>query len=75
MDQADDDVPGVAEEAEDEEVEEGRRPKIQCSPHRPTQADIAEHECTHWPFRSWCRHCVRGRAVSSPHKRRTTEEV
>ena len=22
---------------------------------------------THVPFRNWCRHCVRGRAVNDPH--------
>ena len=28
----------------------------------------------HWPFRAWCRYCVLGRAVSSPHKTKTEDE-
>ena len=46
-------------------------PRLPHNPGRPTKKDIAEHNVTHWPFRSWCRHCVAGRAVSSPHRSRT----
>ena len=44
-----------------------RRPKIPVDPRRPTQREIDEHEVTHCNYRSWCPHCVRARAVSSPH--------
>ena len=30
---------------------------------------------THLPFRSWCRHCVRGRAESHPHLRQRPKEL
>lgn len=30
-------------------------------PKEPTEAERRDHEMTHLPFRSWCRHCVRGR--------------
>ena len=56
-------------------VDEARKARVQGTPYRPTKEEIAEHRCTHWPFRSWCRHCVRARAVSSPHKRRTPEDI
>ena len=52
-------------------VEEARQPRLPHQPGRPTKREIAEHCVSHWPFRSWCRHCVRGRAVSSPHRSRT----
>jgi hypothetical protein len=32
------------------------------NPETPSQAEIAEHELCHLPFRSWCTHCQRGKA-------------
>ena len=31
-------------------------------PRAPTRQDMEEHAVTHWPFRAWCDHCVRGKA-------------
>ena len=59
-----------AEIDEDEhraEVEEVRKPKPAAKPYTPTRAAVYEHEVIHLPYRSWCRHCVHGRGVSSPH--------
>ena len=61
-------APGSAIE---EAADEVRQPKLPHNPGRPTKKAIREHCVSHWPFRSWCRHCVCGRAVSSPHKTRT----
>ena len=36
----------------------------------PAKAEVEEHEKTHLPFRSWCKACVKGRGVASPHARR-----
>ena len=48
-------------DADDHEC--GRRvPKRVADPKMPTQAEIDEHNLTHMPYRSWCIHCVRGRA-------------
>ena len=52
-------------------ADEVRRPRLPHNPGRPTKQEIAEHCVTHWPFRSWCRHCVMGRASASPHRSRT----
>ena len=41
--------------------EEVRKPKPAARPCTPTRAEIYEHEVTHLPYRSWCRHCVHGR--------------
>ena len=37
----------------------------------PTEAEIEDHRLTHIPYRSWCRHCVLGRALGE--KRGTTK--
>ena len=52
-------------------VEEARHPRLPHNPGRPTKREIAEHCVSHWPFRSWCRHCVCGRAAGSPHRARS----
>ena len=41
---------------------------------KPTAKEIEEHERTHMPFRSWCKHCVRGQAQSTPHYTRDDDE-
>ena len=33
-----------------------------------------EHEATPCPYRSWCRHCVRGRGRNSPHFKKKSQE-
>ena len=55
------------------EEEQAGCPKIPVDPGRPTKMEIEEHNCLHWPFRSWCPHCVRGKAVTSPHPRKYDE--
>ena len=37
------------------------------APRCPTQEEREEHERCHIPFRSWCRHCKRGKTRASPH--------
>ena len=32
-----------------------------------SEAEVEQHELTHLPFRSWCRHCVRAKGKESPH--------
>lgn len=36
-------------------------------PLMPRDAEVREHKLTHLPFRSWCRHCVRGRGKEMAH--------
>ena len=42
-------------------------------PGQPTQREWEEHRIDHWPFRSWCPHCVKGRATGKQHNRRSEE--
>ena len=46
-----------------------RAPRKVQDPKRPSEPEIAEHELTHLPFRSWCTHCIRGRGEATPHAR------
>ena len=39
----------------------------------PTVEELDKHELTHIVFRSWCRHCVSGRAREDPHHIATHE--
>ena len=32
------------------------------------------HNVTHMPFRSWCPHCVNGKAKDRPHKKQDQSE-
>ena len=63
------DAAAIPEDASGGE-EQARCPKVPVDPGRPTKKEIEEHNCLHWPFRSWCPHCVRAKAVTAPHPRR-----
>ena len=64
-----------ADDAEEEEVEwpepaeEAASAPVLRDPGEPTLAETQEHNLTHAAFRSWCPHCVRGRARHAPHRR------
>ena len=62
------------EKAKDEEEENERRMKQIKDPGQPTQEEVDEHELTHCPFKSWCSHCVRGKAAEDPHRRKKSAE-
>ena len=64
-----DDVQALEEVGDDEAIPATALP----SPTQPTLKEIQEHELTHLPPRSWCRHCLRGRGTSLPHFRSETE--
>ena len=38
-------------------------------PKLPSKAEVEAHNLNHLPFRSWCRHCVRGRGEEEPHRK------
>ena len=50
-----------------EPSEEADEPTGKSAPCRPSQEEVDEHNLTHIPFRSWCDHCIRGKAMSEPH--------
>ena len=46
---------------------EMRAPRVARRPILPTKAEIAEHFPLHLHYRSWCEHCVAGKARMAPH--------
>lgn len=59
---------GEAAGEEEEDAEAGvRKTKKLGDPVKPKAEEVLEHEHTHLPFRSWCRHCVKGRGKEMPH--------
>ena len=72
------------EVAEDEGVSDGdggsdqgewgrRAPERRNDPRKPSESEVKEHEMTHIPFRSWCKHCVRGQGVEEACRRSDRE--
>ena len=50
-----------------EEGEESQKVKTLPSPSPPSRQEMLEHNITHWPFRSWCNHCIAGKAKANKH--------
>ena len=59
---------------EEERAEECREVKSRAPPKGPTAEQWRTHRISHYPFRSWCPHCVAARAKSWPHLRQDEEE-
>ena len=53
---------------EPESHEEVRHPRVARRPVLPTKAEIDEHFPLHLNFRSWCEHCVAGKARLAQHR-------
>ena len=49
---------------------EAHEAKIKPSPEKPTKEEVASHDATHCPYRSWCAVCVAASAREDPHPRR-----
>ena len=63
------------EEVGSDQEEYGKRvPERRNDPRKPSEEEIKEHEVTHIPFRSWCRHCVKGQGVEEPCGRSDRED-
>ena len=63
-------------EAEDEQgemvygVPEARVPKLLKDPQLPHPSEVAEHNVTHCPYRSWCPTCVEAAGREDAHRHR-----
>ena len=42
-------------------------------PAMPSEEEKRDHEMTHLPYRSWCRHCIRGRGKEMGHRKSKEE--
>ena len=56
------------EDAEEQQEGGTRAPRRAQDPKLPSPEEVAQHCLTHTPFRSWCRHCVRGSGQAELHK-------
>jgi hypothetical protein len=54
-------------DSEREDPEEARRVIVKSVESRPRQEEVDEHNVNHIPFRSWCTHCVKGKASNQGH--------
>ena len=57
---------------DEEELADRQVPRLRKL-YKPTRTEIEEHMVMHMPFRSWCPHCVRGRAQTGLHQLRTCD--
>ena len=51
-----------------DETDESQAAKPLPQPRKPSPEEVAAHELTHLPYRSWCSHCVRGRGRADDHR-------
>ena len=58
-----DEAEGAGGPDESDECKEFGNRKVvrKHDPRQPSMQEKEEHEMTHLPFRSWCRHCIMGR--------------
>ena len=55
--------------------EAGNRKTVNVnSPYKPSEAEVDDHYLTHLPYRSWCRHCIRGRGKETSHQQQAGVE-
>ena len=54
--------------------EEAHAMKIRPSPTLPSPKEVAEHDATHCPYRSWCPVCVSASGHEAPHNRRSERD-
>ena len=47
---------------------ESRAVRAKKIPPEVSQEEYGKHQTTHLPFRSWCEHCVRGKAADDGHR-------
>jgi hypothetical protein len=55
--------------ASEEKSKEAHDVKFKCSPCRPNATEVAKHDKTHLPYRSWCPVCVRAKGEEDAHPR------
>ena len=58
---------------EEDEFGEKKIPR-NSDPRQLSEQERKEHEMTHLPFRSWCRHCIKGMEPAEDCRKATEEE-
>ncbi len=65
---------GTKEVGEREIGEQAVRARARKTGAVPSQKEVEEHNLDHGVFRSWCPHCVKGRAESYGHAKKAQNE-
>ena len=52
---------------DDQSDQSERKPTIVKAPPQPTKVEIEQHQSTHTPYASLCKHCVAARAIRRQH--------
>ena len=77
VDLAYDDKKG-SDECADPEADQGdvevKVPKFMRRPGQPSKAEKEAHDSLHINYRSWCKHCVRGRRPNQQHRSQSGPE-
>jgi hypothetical protein len=69
-----DEMVNAEEDVEEEMKEHGRREVQKMNdPKMPSKEEVEKHNMSHLPYRSWCRHCVRGKGKELAHKKANRE--
>ena len=61
-------------ECGEKESDEAKTPEVLRDPGAPTPKEVDQHNATHLPFRSWCPHCLSGKAQDQHHKKREEQD-
>ena len=61
-------------EVAEAEISHNVTKKVASQPYAPSQREKELHEISHVPYRSWCQHCVAGKAADMPHKKQIVHE-
>ena len=69
VDAVSDEEKEIEEQSKWIESDESIKVKVQKDVKEPTQAESDEHNVAHVPFRSWCPHCVKGKAKGAQHRK------
>ena len=73
VDEIEDDETGGDELSDVEDVfvgDEAELPKRVYYDARPSKEEVELHDLTHLPYRSWCPHCVKGKAKRHHHRKK-----
>ena len=59
----------IIEVGSDELEAEAAPRRTAPDPGQPTREEVDEHRVDHYPYRSWCEFCVKGRGSGEQHRR------
>ena len=65
--EAADQMPAIPEEDLAEDVE-SQAPLVARAPKTPSHTEVELHAPAHYPYRSWCEHCVKGKGKDDCHR-------